>query len=142
MYLVTQETEANNAVHNFELIFRDVLNKHAPLKEKLFTRKHQPRWFNGEIRNAMNIRNKAKVRNNCQMYRFWQNKVTSLIRSAKSNYFKQEITFKTSNAKAMWQVIRNVQANNSGMQNINIPNLVIKDDNKISEPDGVLNAFN
>lgn len=32
-YLVTQETEANKAVHNFELIFRDVLNKHAPRYE-------------------------------------------------------------------------------------------------------------
>ena len=37
----------------------------------------------------MNTRNKANVRNDVEMYRHWRNKVTSLIRLATSNYFKQ-----------------------------------------------------
>ena len=42
----------------------------------------------------------------------------------------------------MWQVIRNVQSNNSGMQNNHSPNLLIMNDNTISEPNGIANAFN
>ena len=44
-YLFIQETEVNKVVHNFELIFSGVLNKHASVKEKRIKTKYQTRKF-------------------------------------------------------------------------------------------------
>ena len=91
----------------------------------------------------MNMRNKARLKgNNAEIYRFWRNKVTSLIRIAKSNYFNQAIKSNTGNTKAIWQIVRNVQSNDSGMQSDSSPNVLIMHENEMSDPVDIANAFN
>ena len=49
-------------------------------------------------------------------YRFWRNKVVSLTRKAKQDYFKESIAENTGNPKAIWQLLRNVQSNDTNMK--------------------------
>ena len=58
-----------------------------------------------------------------QTYRFWRNEVTSMIRTAKQNYFREAIASNKGNSKAIWGILRNVQSNNTGMVSKDTPNI-------------------
>lgn len=93
----------DEALSNWERSLKRILDKHAPKKQKRIKRESQPSWINATILNAMKSRDSAK-RNEPDLYRFWRNKVTCLIRSAKQNYFKKEISKNVGNTKEIWKI--------------------------------------
>ena len=73
-----QETDTNRSLENWVNIFLNIINKHAPLKEKRVKRKNQPKWFNSDISHAIKMRDASKLKEP-DIYRFWRNKVVNLI---------------------------------------------------------------
>ena len=98
----------------------------------------QPDWHNEEIKSAILLRNKFQYTCDWPMYKVWRNKINSIIRISKKNYFNKAIKDK-SDTKFLWQNLRNTTTsddnehrvpnkfliNNSeieGAQNINVLN--------------------
>ena len=68
-------------------IFMTILSKHAPLKTKRVKRNNQPGWMNDDIKVAITQRDNNHYNQNWNQYKYWRNKTTSLIRSAKKRLF-------------------------------------------------------
>ena len=72
-----------------------ILTNHVPFKEKRVKRLKQPDWYNEEINNDILLRNKFQHAGSWPMYKVWRNKVNSIIRISKKNYFNKEINDKS-----------------------------------------------
>ncbi|PIK39278.1 hypothetical protein BSL78_23886 [Apostichopus japonicus] len=88
----------------------------------------------------MKSRDSAK-RNEPDLYRFWRNKVTCLIRSAKQNYFKKEISKNVGNTKEIWKILKNVQSMNHDTNNEG-PSILRVDDKNITGNANIVEMFN
>lgn len=87
------------------------------------------------------MRDKSK-RNEQHLYRFWRNKVTSLIRKAKQQYFKEELNSNKGNSKAIWEILRNAQSNDPQQKNKHTPQMIIMNEKKVSDTFEIANTFN
>ena len=64
-------------------LFLEVVDKHVPIKLHRVKHKKQPEWITPDILDAIKCRDRHKSLANENEYKFWQNKVTKLIRNAK-----------------------------------------------------------
>ena len=85
-----REQDTDKALAQWNSAFLNVLNRHAPRKVKRVKRKHQPRWCNNEIMHAIKMRDRTKS-TDLSLYRFWRNKVTSLVRTAKETFLDMKL---------------------------------------------------
>ena len=53
-------TEVEREVLYFTNTFNNIVNKHAPLRQKRVRRQYQPQWFNQEILLAITLRDRLK----------------------------------------------------------------------------------
>ena len=81
-----------------------ILNKHAPLKTKRVKRNNQPAWMNDDIKVAITQRDNNHYNQNWNQYKYWRNK-TTLIRSAKKDFFNRTITENKDNTY-LWRHIK------------------------------------
>ena len=110
--LIEMFDDINDAWSTWKMLFDSVVNRHCP--NKTFRPRKRPcPWFNEEIENMKIVRdqfhNRAILTNNdsdWQRYRKCKNKVTSLAREAKANYFKESILMNRDNSKSMWSVLK------------------------------------
>ena len=72
-------------------IINDVLSKHAPLKEKRIKHEIQPAWFTDEIKSAIFKRDKLHHDKKYDEYRILRNKITSMIKKSKKNFYNNAI---------------------------------------------------
>jgi len=56
-----------------------------------FKRDHQPEWVTDEIKSLMYQRNKCHKNGLFDLFKVLRNKISSLIRKSKRNYFKKAI---------------------------------------------------
>lgn len=138
---VYDETDTNRSLEVWENIFLTIINKHAPQKKKRVKRMQQPNWFNADISHAIKMRDTTKV-NDSPTYRFWRNKVVCLTRAAKQNYFKDSIVKNSGNSKVIWQILRNVQSNDTNMQSQQRTNLISDNGSVQTDPSDIANTFN
>ena len=59
------------------LLFTQILDKHAPIKNHRIKRKYQPEWLTSEILDLMKERNKQKLNGNNDAYKALRNKVSA-----------------------------------------------------------------
>ena len=90
------------------------MNKHAPLTKKRIKKDYFPPWLTPDIRSEMKIRDSLKKRNKLADFRQQRNKVKSLIRRSKKDYFQSLIKNK-SNPVLIWKAIKT-------LANSNLPN--------------------
>ena len=79
-----------NTDQNFEFFtqtFMNVFDKHAPIKTKRVKRETQPEWHNEDIKHASKQRDMYHKSRNWSQYKYWRNKTTQLIRTAKKDFF-------------------------------------------------------
>ena len=58
----------DDIVSVWTLLFTEVLDKHAPIKNHRIKRKYQPEWLTSEILDLMKERNKHKLNGNTDAY--------------------------------------------------------------------------
>ena len=72
--------------------FLPVVNKHAPLRRKRVKHPKLPPWLTKDIIQAMVLRDKLKRDKLSDLYKKQRNKVSTLVRIAKKNYFNKLTT--------------------------------------------------
>ena len=106
--------DVNKQLEIFNNVFNKCLNKCAPVITKVVGRPYAP-WIKGEIHLEMKARNETQKRlkrdrYNPVLYNEYKQKkkrVKSMIHTAKSNYFKEEIK-KCNNTKDTWKAIKRI----------------------------------
>ena len=135
---------SGNNFLEFEKIFINILNKHAPLKTKLLRANNKPHMTK-ELRNAImkrtrlkNIANKSKSHIDMASYRQQRNLVVKLNRAAK-NYLYNSFNPLPYN-KDFWKVCKPLFSNKSDSMKERI--LLVDNERIISDDNDIANTFN
>lgn len=92
--------------------FHEYFNRHAPFKTKRVKRSNLPEWINDDIKAAVRQRDTKRLLKKCNQYKYWRNQSTSLIRSAKKDFFSKFISENKDNAY-LWRHIKDMSGKSS-----------------------------
>ena len=101
---VLNYTDPNNALQHWYSLFLQVLNKHAPARKKRVRHPMLPPWLTKEVIEAMSFRDKLRKNKDLTAYKKQRNKVKSLVRKVKKEYFQKLIT-DNNNVTTVWNAI-------------------------------------
>ncbi|XP_072047173.1 uncharacterized protein [Amphiura filiformis] len=110
---ITNQSNIDDAVSNFENVFLEIANKHAPLKRKRIRQTNSSPWLTDDILAAMRERDQMKKRaskENCLLlwedFRKLRNRVNCLIKESKRMYLTNAL--QTKDSKDIWANIRHI----------------------------------
>jgi hypothetical protein len=109
-----------------------------PTVHKRVKKTHQPKWFTTEIKNTILNRDKLKNSGNYFQYKFWRNKVVSMIRKAKRNYYIQALETNTKNPRVLWKYMKDVCPD----KDYTVPNVLKVDNQEITDTKQIASTFN
>ena len=66
--------------------------------------KFQPEWLSSEILDCMKERNKCKLNGNISLYKELRNKVTNMIKTAKTKTYQTKIEDGKSDPRTIWKL--------------------------------------
>ena len=96
----------NVRIEKWHSLFKPVVNKHLPLRQRRVKRLLQPPWFLEQLLDAIKHGNKllkkakrTKTDGDWRMYKISRNTTYYKIRSSKANFFKAEINDNVNNPK-------------------------------------------
>ncbi|MCW4336379.1 MAG: reverse transcriptase domain-containing protein [Candidatus Thiodiazotropha endolucinida] len=139
--LQTFNVTQNNPNENFDSwtnILFTILNKHAPLKTKRVKRNNQPGWMNDDIKVAITQRDINHCNKNWNEYKYWRNQTTTLIRSAKKDFFNKAITENKDNAY-LWRHIKDLNGKTSASK---LPAELVIDGTSFCKPQDIVENLN
>ena len=124
------------------LLFAEVLDKQAPIKNYRIRRKYQPEWLTSEILDLMKESYKYKLKGNTDTYAALRNKVSAFIDIAKKETYRNKIKEGKSDPRIIWKLLKEFGLKNNDCNN---SKLSLKSDDKIitNEADmaGIFNNF-
>ena len=120
----------------FTNTFNNIVNKHAPLRQKSVRRQYQPQWFNREILLAIALRDRLKRDGDEDGYRKQRNQVLQMI---KSNFYNRAIYECKGNSHRLWQVIKQVT---SKSKKPSIPTAIKLDNCQVNDGQNIAKCFN
>ena len=134
----------DDAVTELESVFLETANRHAPLRRKRVRHKNPTPWLTDEIFEAMRkrdyLKKQASKHNSPQLwveYRNQRNKVNTIIKQSKKNYFTDAL--RSRNSKQVWSNIRYIVPSKSKHVDINC---IKTDTGDHSNPDKIANVMN
>lgn len=137
--LINTLDSPSDSLDKFVKIFMTVLDKFAPKRKKRVKRVNQPNWMNKEILEAIQIRNKLQKTNNKQNYKYWREKVKTLIFQSKKQYYSKEINSRNQNPKNLWKSLHEL----SGLKTTSHVKFVNDGDGRpITDPKLTADEFN
>jgi hypothetical protein len=110
----SNEMHSNKDMETFLYDFKNIINKHAPLKTKYLKSKQAP-YMNNKLRKAINVRGMLKRKyirspsnDTWEMYRRQRNYVTNIKRQSIKQYFHDKCKNfdTTTNTKSFWDTIK------------------------------------
>lgn len=104
---VEMYTDPNSALNVFYNCINNVINKHAPIKEKRIKHDHQPEWLTHEIKICMRDRDYHKQKGNFNTYKVLRNKTAALIKRSKRDFFNKAIK-ENKEAKFIWKNLKDI----------------------------------
>jgi hypothetical protein len=131
-----------NALWNdFKTKFLSVADKHAPIRQRRVKSEYKP-WLTNQIKQMSYHRDYLK-RQSIKLgsttydkaYKRCKNKLSSLIKKTKEEYFKAKLS-NAKNSKESWQAINellNKRSKTTQIKQLNINDRVITDDDKIAD---------
>ena len=131
--------DPNDALDCWYKLFMDIVDTHAPMKERRVKRLKQPDWFTDEIHDAIRERDKHAKHKNYENWRFWRNKVTNLIKKAKCDYYQSFIEANMSDSKKLWEILREISPNDKSAGPVTISE---PDGELLTEPKDIADSFN
>ena len=87
-------------------LFLNVLDSHAPMREKRVKRQWQPGWLTDDIVESMRTREYHKAKKNDELYKHWRNKVVSQIRQSKIEYYESLVRANAGNTHKIWSYMK------------------------------------
>ena len=148
----TEIDNTNEAWQNFKCLFEEICAKHAPIcHSRLKIRKNK--WMDREILLSMYARDnlykkavKTKLEEDLNNYKTAKNKVTSMIRHKKKEYYEQ-VLVNNNDINSIWKVLNEVLPNKKYCQTVgkltaaNFVNHFSKVGEKISSQFDSFNTF-
>lgn len=121
---VTDCSDINNKVFNFNNIILGLYNKHAPIKRTKL--KHDPApWITDDIKNFMRKRDKANRHyrkfptvENLAIYKLLRNRCNQMCRHAKRRYIHETIVSSKSDSTKVWHLLRSLGVGGSTAPNV------------------------
>jgi len=110
---IERHNDPDDGLNLFIKLFSNVLNSHAPIKQKRVKRIQQPDWFNNNISFAIKQRDYAKKVNNSQQYKFWRQKVKSTVTKSKKNFYNETINENKRDPKKLWKNLKDLTGKNA-----------------------------
>ena len=101
---IYQLTDPDAAIQKWYDLFLSVLNRHAPLCRKRIKNKQLPSWLTQDIIKAMSVRDRLKRDGKTDEYKKMRNRVTSMVREAKRDYF-QKLVNEERSTSTLWKAI-------------------------------------
>ena len=109
--------------------FLPVVNKHAPLRRKRVKHPKLPPWLTKNIIETMALRDKLQRDKLLDLYQKQRNKVSTLVRTAKKNYFNKLITDNRDTA-TIWRAVNEITRKSRPQSNSSVSNITPDSFNK------------
>ena len=124
-------------------LFLEVVDKNVPLKQHRVKRKNQPDWITPDILDAIKCRDRHKSLGNENQYKYWRNKVVTLIRKAKQDKYQTYIETNKGKPGSIFKIFQDVGAGKGCCKQSNISSIKNTDGKSHTEdPTEIANAFN
>ena len=94
-------TNVDKLFSSFYNKLNQVVNIHAPVSKRKLKRLSKP-WITNGIRTSIRIKNRLFYTNKNDSYRLYRNKITTLIRISKKQYYHRYFYTNISNMKQTW----------------------------------------
>ena len=133
--------DVSECVQIWNILFLEIVNKHAPLKQHRVRKENQPEWLSPEIIDCIKERNKCKINGNQRGYVFFRNKVSSMIKVAKNNMYKAKIEKGKDDPRTIWKIFKEFGASRKMATN-EIINGLRQNSQLISDDKEMANCFN
>lgn len=131
-------TDSNMNFSEWVTTFVSILNRHAPVKTKRVKHETQPDWFTDDIRNAMKNRDIKHKLKDWSQFKYWRNKSTKLIQTAKREFFSKAISENKDNS-FLWKHIKQIQG---GVKDSGLPDELEVDNETSHSPIDIINKLN
>lgn len=142
--LETSEDDVDKMFSTFYNKLNKAVNKHAPMKKvshRLAKRLSKP-WITKGIRSSIRKKNKFLAKGDETRYRYYRNRICSLIRTSKKQYFYNYFADNVSNMKNTWKAINDILNRKTYKHN---PIVALKDprtNNPVNDPASIANIIN
>ena len=143
--LIYRQNDVNKMFSSFYNKFNKVVNKHAPIK-KLSGRKAKALskpWITAGLKRSIRVKYKLYASGDEIKYKYYRNKICSLIRLSKSNYYHKYFECNMTDMKRTWKGINELlyrRKNNSNT--ITAVKDLINDGAVAREPSKISNIMN
>ena len=131
-------TDSNINFSQWVSTFVSILNRNAPVKIKRVKNETQPEWLTDDIKSAMKNRDIHHKIKNWSQFKFWRNKTTSLIQTAKREFFSKAISENKDNS-FLWKHIKQIKG---GVEDSCMPDELEVDNETSYTPIDILNKLN
>ena len=107
---IASKNDVNLSFSHFYKKFNALVNKHAPLKKpsRRKLKSLSKPWITKGIKIAINKKHNYLLRGNKELYKRYRNKLTSLIRISKKNYYLKFFESNIKKSKEIWKGIMNL----------------------------------
>jgi len=114
---IKMHDNVNDAYNNFIEIFNSMLDKFVPLKKKSNKTKTKSKlpWIAKDLIKMINKKNRfykqymnKRTQQSKTKYKTLKNKVNKLLRTAKKNYYSDQLKKEKNNIKNTWKILNNV----------------------------------
>ncbi len=115
-----------------------IIDEHAPWIEKRVKHATQPERMSEDILDAIDKKGMYVKQKDHENYKLWRNKLLSLIRIAKSDYYITLIEYSKFDSKTFWKHFREIDPKPSSPP----PTSLNNGDSKLYNSDEIETAFN
>ena len=138
--VIEQFDDVDDAMDTWEKLFMEVVNTHAPLRERRVKRPRQPGWLTEEITEAMDKRDSLKQSRDFPNYKLWRNKVVRMLKEANADYYINLIEENRRDTRALWAALREISLRSTTTSVM--PNTIKSGCVETSNPCDIADAFN
>ena len=138
--VIEQFDDVDDALGAWEKLFMEVVNMHAPLRERRVKRPRQHGWLTEEITDARDKRDSLKQSRDFPNYKLWRNKVVRMLKEAKADYYINLIAENRRASRALWAALGEISPRSTTTSAM--PNTLKSGDFETSNPCDIADAFN
>ena len=117
--LVDNEPDIDAAVNNWNTLFTETVNQHAPIKQSRVKGIHMP-WLTSELRSLMQERDfhhrkavKSNSSHHWKMFRNLKNKINMLVKKSKADHYRNLIDNNKGNSGELWKSLNKITSRKS-----------------------------
>ena len=143
---ISKLTDANQSFSWFCKCVNNIINKHASLRS-ISNRKQKflaKPWLTAGLRKSIRVKNALFYTSDWDKYKFYRNKITSLTRLSKANYYQSVFDLNIRNMRQTWKGINELIESYKKKNKHNPTNFIRPNPNEVptSDPKEISNILN